>query len=66
MVTESAGIQRFGYPVSTALRLESPVTDLTRMRLRSALDALGGVSKKKAKVLEREYRSLVDSAGGDA
>jgi glutamyl-tRNA synthetase len=41
-------------------------SDLTRMRVRSALDALGGVSKKKAKVLEREYRSLVDSTGGDA
>jgi glutamyl-tRNA synthetase len=41
-------------------------SDLTRMRVRSALDALGGVSKKKAKVLEREYRGLVDSTGGDA
>ena len=40
--------------------------DLTRMRVRSALDALGGVSKKKAKVLAKEYRSLVDSAESDA
>ena len=40
--------------------------DLTRMRIRSALDALGGVSKKKGKALAREYRGLVDSAGGDA
>jgi glutamyl-tRNA synthetase len=40
--------------------------DLTRMRIRSALDALGGVSKKKGKVLAKEYRDLVDSAGSDA
>ena len=32
--------------------------DLTRARLRAAIDALGGVSKKQAKALEKEYRSL--------
>jgi glutamyl-tRNA synthetase len=32
--------------------------DITRARLRAATDTLGGVSKKVAKNLEREYRSL--------
>ena len=32
--------------------------DLTRSRLRSALEALGGVSKKESKRLEKSYRSL--------
>jgi glutamyl-tRNA synthetase len=32
--------------------------DITRARLRAAIDILGGVSKKMAKNLEREYRSL--------
>ncbi|MFT4888357.1 MAG: glutamyl-tRNA synthetase [Pseudohongiellaceae bacterium] len=32
--------------------------DITRARLRAAIDTLGGVSKKMAKNLEREYRSL--------
>lgn len=32
--------------------------DLTRARLRSALAALGGVSKKEARRLEKDYRSL--------
>ena len=32
--------------------------ELTRARLRSALDALGGVSKKESKRLERDYRAL--------
>ena len=32
--------------------------DLVRARLRSALEALGGVSKKEAKRLERSYREL--------
>ena len=32
--------------------------DLVRDRLRSALEALGGVSKKEAKRLERSYRDL--------
>jgi glutamyl-tRNA synthetase len=37
--------------------------DLTRMRIRGALDALGGVSKKQQKSLEKAYRSLVDTSG---
>lgn len=37
--------------------------DLTRTRLRSAIDALGGVSKKEAKRLERSYRELDVSSG---
>lgn len=36
--------------------------DLTRARLRSALAALGGLSKKEAKLLTRQYRDL---AGAD-
>lgn len=32
--------------------------DITRARLRAAIDTLGGVSKKMAKNLEREYRGL--------
>jgi glutamyl-tRNA synthetase len=32
--------------------------DLVRVRLRHAVEALGGVSSKRAKVLEKEYRSL--------
>lgn len=32
--------------------------DVTRMRLRSALDALGGVSKKEAKRLEKSWRAM--------
>jgi hypothetical protein len=29
-----------------------------RVRLRHAVDALGGISSKRAKALEKEYRSL--------
>lgn len=32
--------------------------DLSRVRVRKAIDALGGVSKKAAKRLEKEYRTL--------
>ena len=32
--------------------------DLTRSRLRSAIEALGGVSKKESKQMEKSYRSL--------
>jgi len=31
--------------------------DMTRARLRHALNTLGGVSKKKLKKLEKEYRA---------
>jgi glutamyl-tRNA synthetase len=33
--------------------------DITRMRLRHAIEALGGVSKSQAKVLEKEYQALL-------
>ena len=33
-------------------------SDLSRARLRHAIEVLGGVSKKRAKALEKEYRSL--------
>jgi glutamyl-tRNA synthetase len=39
--------------------------DLTRMRLRDALDVLGGVSKKLGKQLEKEFRSLIDTPPTD-
>jgi glutamyl-tRNA synthetase len=32
--------------------------DMVRVRLRRAVDALGGISSKRAKALEKEYRSL--------
>ena len=35
--------------------------DLTRMRIRGAIDVLGGVSKKLGKKWETEFRGLVDS-----
>ena len=34
--------------------------DVTRMRLRSALEALGGVSKKETKRFEKSWRGLQD------
>lgn len=40
--------------------------DLTRMRLRDAIEVLGGVSKKAAKALEKEFRGSVDTPQGDA
>ena len=33
-------------------------SDLSRMRLREAIEVLGGVSKNQAKVLEKEYKTL--------
>src|SRR5690606_20875886 len=49
-----------GQSVSTPLfeTLEILGPDLCRMRLREALDAIGGLSKKQAEQLEREYRGL--------
>ena len=35
--------------------------DLTRMRIRDAVDVLGGVSKKLAKKWEKDFRDLVDT-----
>jgi glutamyl-tRNA synthetase len=49
-----------GQSVSTPLfeTLEILGPDLCRMRLREALEALGGLSKKQAEQLERDYRNL--------
>jgi glutamyl-tRNA synthetase len=49
-----------GQSVSTPLfeTLEILGPDLCRMRLREALEATGGLSKKQAEQLDREYRSL--------
>jgi glutamyl-tRNA synthetase len=49
-----------GQPVSTPLfeTLEILGPDVCRMRIREALEATGGLSKKQAEQLEREYRSL--------
>jgi glutamyl-tRNA synthetase len=57
-----------GRPVSLPL-FDSMVVlgaDLTRMRLRDALEVLGGVSKKLGKQLEKEFRTLIDTPGTDA
>lgn len=40
-------------------------SDLTRARLRHAIETLGGVSKKQAKELEKAYRALGGQAGGE-
>jgi glutamyl-tRNA synthetase len=39
-------------------------SDIVRMRIRDAIEVLGGVSKKHAKQLEKDYTVLVDSLGG--
>lgn len=53
-----------GQAVSTPMfeTLEILGPDLTRARLRHALEAAGGVSKKQAKHLEKEYRALGTSS----
>jgi len=57
-----------GQPVSTPLfeTLEILGPDLCRNRLREATLALGGLSKKQAEQLEREYRSLGGSSDVEA
>jgi glutamyl-tRNA synthetase len=57
-----------GQPVSTPLfeTLELLGPDLCRMRLREALEALGGLSKKQAEQLEREYRTLGGGSDNEA
>ena len=49
-----------GQPVSTPLfeTLQILGPDLCRNRLREAIESLGGLSKKQAEQLEREYRAL--------
>lgn len=44
-------------PLFDAMMILGP--DITRARVRYALNTMGGVSKKKAKILEKEYRSIV-------
>ncbi len=57
-----------GQSVSTPLfeTLEILGPDLCRTRLRDALAALGGLSKKQAEQLEREYRTIGGSRDEDA
>ena len=57
-----------GQPVSTPLfeTLQILGPDLCRMRLREAIEALGGLSKKQAEQLEREYRTLGSSRDENA
>jgi glutamyl-tRNA synthetase len=57
-----------GAPVSLPLYDSMTLlgADLTRMRIRSAIDVLGGVSKKLGKRWEKEFRDLVDSPTGAA
>ena len=40
--------------------------DMSRARIRHAIDVLGGVSKKAAKRLEKEYQGLVEASGSGA
>jgi glutamyl-tRNA synthetase len=53
-----------GKPVALPLYDSMTVlgADLTRMRLRNAIEVVGGVSKKVAKQWEKEFRDLVDSS----
>jgi glutamyl-tRNA synthetase len=57
-----------GKPVALPLfdSMEILGSDMTRVRIRDALGALGGVSKKQAARLEKEYRALVDRPEGAA
>jgi len=52
-----------GQPISLPLYDSMVVlgADLTRMRLRDAIEVLGGVSKKQTKQWEKDYRALVDT-----
>lgn len=55
-----------GKPVSPPLFDSMAVlgADMTRVRLRHALEVLGGVSKKQAKKLEKEYLALPGNTNG--
>ena len=48
-------------PIFDAMAILGP--DLSRVRVRNALETLGGVSKKAAKRLEKEYADLALNAG---
>src|SRR5690606_14559170 len=54
-----------GSPVSTSVIDSIAILglDMTRARLRHALEVLGGVSKKEAKRLEKEYAGLRNEGG---
>ena len=55
---------RASISVVDAMALLGP--DMSRARIRHAIDALGGVSKKAAKRLEKEYRTLSDAQPSEA
>ena len=57
-----------GQPVALPLydSMEVLGPDLTRMRIRDAIEVLGGVSKMLAKKWEKEFRDLVDTPPGAA
>ena len=57
-----------GQPVSLPLydSMEVLGADLTRLRIRDAIEVLGGVSKKLTKKWEKEFRDLVDTPPGAA
>lgn len=52
--------------ISVTDSMELLGSDMTRARLRHALDLLGGVGNKAAKKLEKEYQALGSGAGGEA
>jgi glutamyl-tRNA synthetase len=54
-----------GRPTSTPLFDTMAIlgSDITRVRIRRALDALGGISKKRIKEVEAKYRTTFDDAG---
>lgn len=56
--------QAVSTPMFESLEILGP--DLCRTRLRDALGALGGLSKKQAEQLEREYRTLGTPAPAEA
>ncbi len=57
-----------GQPVALPLYDSMAVlgADLTRMRIRNAIEVLGGVSKKVNKQWEKDFRELVDTPTGPA
>jgi glutamyl-tRNA synthetase len=57
-----------GQAVSTPLfeTLHLLGADLSRARLRMAIEAIGGVSKKQAKLFDKEYAQLTSQPGGES
>ncbi len=62
-LTQPLYIAISGKAVSTPLfdTMEILGSDITRMRIRHAMEELGGISKKKLKKLEKEYASLFET-----